>query len=41
MFTLITLVLRLRAMTNQTAAPVAPIVAANDTAAVERFARAA
>lgn len=41
MFTLITLILRLRAMTNQVAAPIAPIVAANDTGDLENLARAA
>jgi len=41
MFTLITLILRLRATANETVIPATAVVAANDTAAVERFARAA
>ncbi len=41
MFTLISLVLRLRALGNQPAATVAPVTVANDTHAVEAFARAA
>ncbi|WP_344694860.1 hypothetical protein [Sphingomonas cynarae] len=41
MFTLITLILRLRAMANQAAAPAVTIVAANDTGVIERIARAA
>jgi hypothetical protein len=41
MFSLISLVLRLRAERHQPAAIVAPIMAANDTHAVERLSRAA
>lgn len=41
MFTLISLLLRLRAMNSQPVSTVAPIMAANDTGAVERVARAA
>ena len=41
MFTLISLILRLRALNNQPVVAVAPITAANDTQALEQFARAA
>jgi hypothetical protein len=41
MFTLISLFLRLRAMNSQPVLATAPIVAANDTRAVEQMARAA
>lgn len=41
MFTLISLVLRLRAMNSQPVLTAAPIVAANDTGTAERLARAA